>query len=258
MGIFRVLSLAAVTISVLLPIAIKVTCHFDQFKWIVPPGSVFGKTAIVTGANSGLGFETARVLAEEGAEVVMACRTLAKCKVAMDYIRRANPKANLKTQLLDLSDPDSVRSFAAEFLASHDRLDLLINNAAIMAPEYSSVQWPGGTVEIQFATNHLGPFLLTGLLKQTLEATSGARVVNHSSSANDFCKRVADIQKVAYVSQVEYDTFSDSYACSKRANRFFTWSLNQRLSGVLSVACHPGYTNTNLQHRATGLKVSVA
>eukprot|EP00588_Corethron_pennatum_P004855 CAMPEP_0194284324 /NCGR_PEP_ID=MMETSP0169-20130528/27333_1 /TAXON_ID=218684 /ORGANISM="Corethron pennatum, Strain L29A3" /LENGTH=356 /DNA_ID=CAMNT_0039030109 /DNA_START=98 /DNA_END=1168 /DNA_ORIENTATION=- len=258
MGFFRVMSLAVGAISlifgVLVPIAVKLTCQVDQFKWVVPPGSISGKTVIVTGANSGLGFETARVLAKEGAVVVMACRSVAKCKAAMDDIRREDAKANLKAQLLDLSDPNSVRSFAAEFLASHDRLDLLINNAAIMATAYSSVRWPGGTVEKQFATNHLGPFLLTGLLQQVLEATSGARVVNHSSSASDFCKRVGDVHKIAHVSQAEYYAFSDVYACSKRANRYFTWSLNQRLKKVLSVACHPGWTGTNLQHRATGAK----
>jgi len=258
MGFFRAISWAIgaifFTFGVLIPIFVKLICQIDQFKWALPPGSVLGKTVIVTGANSGLGFETARVLAKEGAEVVMACRSAAKCKIAMEDIRREDAKANLKAQLLDLSDPDSVRSFAAEFLASHGRLDLLINNAAIMATVYSTVLWPGGAVEKQFATNHLGPFLLTGLLQNLLEATPDARVVNHSSSANAFCKRVGNVHKIAHVSQAEYSPMWDVYACSKRANRYFTWSLNQRLSGVLSVACHPGWTGTNLQHRATALQ----
>jgi NAD(P)-dependent dehydrogenase (short-subunit alcohol dehydrogenase family) len=115
-------------------------------------------------------------------------------------------------------------------------------------------------VEKQFATNHLGPFLLTGLLQGVLEATPGARVVNHSSSASDGCARVKDVGAVAQVlSEADYRPFLDSYACSKRANRYFTWSLNQVLAGnVKAVACHPGWTGTNLQHRATGLKVRVS
>jgi NAD(P)-dependent dehydrogenase (short-subunit alcohol dehydrogenase family) len=242
-------------LAIVAPVAVQVICQLDGAKWAVPANSVVGKTVIVTGANSGLGFETARVLAQEGAEVVMACRSAAKCKVAMEEIQQANPKANLKAQLLDLSDADSVRNFAAEFLASHKNLDLLINNAAIMATEYATVQWPGGAVESQFATNHLGPYLLTGLLQKVLESTSGSRVINHSSSASDMTARVKDVHKIAQISSGEYDAFGDQYTSSKRANRYFTWSLNQKLSGVLSVACHPGWTGTNLQHRATGVKV---
>merc|ERR1712166_571838 len=255
---FSVRAVGAVifVLAVVAPIAVQLICQLDAAKWAVPANSVVGKTVIVTGANSGLGFETARVLAQEGAQVVMACRSPDKCKVAIDQIQQANPKANLKALLLDLSDPNSVRNFAAEFLASHQKLDLLINNAAIMATEYATVQWPGGAVESQFATNHLGPYLLTGLLQNVLESTPGSRVINHSSSASDMTARVKDVHKIAQIAVGEYDAFGDQYTSSKRANRYFTWSLNQKLSRVLSVACHPGWTGTNLQHRATGVKAS--
>jgi len=251
----RVTTLAGALVlclAVVIPAAIKLACQYDLTKWSVPAGSVAGKTAIVTGANSGLGLETVRVLAAEGASVVLACRSAANCKIAMADIRGTHPGAKLSALVLDLAEPASVKAFAAEFLASHDQLDLLVNNAGIMATPYASAEWPGGTVEKQFATNHLGHFLLTGLLQKVLEATPGARVINHSSSASDMTKRVSDVHTVAEVKREGYDAW-DSYCSSKRANRYFTWALNQRLTGVLAVACHPGWTPTNLQHRATGL-----
>jgi len=120
---------------------------------------------------------------------------------------------------------------------------------------FDTANWPGGTVERQFATNHLGPFLLTGLLQKVLESTPGARVINHSSSASDMTKRVSNVHEAADITKDAYDAW-DSYASTKRANRYFTWSLNQRLSkdkGLFAVACHPGWTGTNLQHRSLGL-----
>mmetsp|Transcript_28894 Transcript_28894/g.33236 ORF Transcript_28894/g.33236 Transcript_28894/m.33236 type:complete len:353 (-) Transcript_28894:560-1618(-) len=257
MVLLRVVSLLTFIVGGLIPLGIKITCHFEQSKWSIPSGSVSGKIAIVTGANSGLGLETARVLAKEGAQVVMACRSPSKCQSTKEEIQRDYPSANLRTMTLDLSNPDSIKTFSSQFLSSHTRLDLLVNNAAIMATKYSTVQWPGGNIETQFATNHLGPFLLTGLLQPILESTPGARIVNHSSSASDACKRTSTIAEIANASEKDYIAFLDSYACSKRANRFFTWSLNQRLKGgVMAVACHPGWTGTNLQHRATGIKAS--
>jgi len=123
------------------------------------------------------------------------------------------------------------------------------------ATPFDTANWPGGTVERQFATNHLGPFLLTGLLQKVLESTPGARVINHSSSASDMTKRVSNVHEVADITKDAYNAW-DSYASTKRANRYFTWSLNQRLSkdkGLFAVACHPGWTGTNLQHRSLGL-----
>jgi len=235
-------ALVTLLLGIVVPAAVQVLAQAELGQWEMPAGAVAGKTAIVTGANSGLGFETARVLAAGGAEVVMGCRREDRCRAAMEEIRRQHPAAKLMMGLLDLADEKSVRRFAEEFLASHDRLHLLINNAAIMATDFATVEWPGGKVENQFATNHLGPFLLTGLLQGVLEATPGARVVNHSSSASDGCARVKDLGAVAQLSKGNYSAFLDSYACSKRANRYFTWSLSKILAGdVKTVACHPGW-----------------
>ena len=126
-------ALMALVLGVAVPVMVKVLCTTEATKWALPEGAVAGKTAIVTGANSGLGRETAQVLAAGGAEVVMACRSADKCRAALEEIQQQHPAAKLSTGLLDLADETSVRRFAAEFLASHDRLDLLINNAAIMA-----------------------------------------------------------------------------------------------------------------------------
>ena len=137
-----------------------------------------GRVAIVTGANSGIGYETALALAGKGATVIMACRNLDKANAAADQIRRTNPAGQVVVLQLDLGDLDSVRKFATEFQASYDRLDLLINNAGIMAPPYGKT---AQGFESQFGVNHLGHFALTGLLLDLILATPGSRIVTVSS-----------------------------------------------------------------------------
>ena len=136
-------------------------------------GDQSGRVAIVTGANSGIGFETARVLADKGATVIMACRNLDKANPKVDEIRAAHPDANVEVMELDLSDLDSVRAFAEAFRAKYPRLDLLINNAGIMIPPYGKT---AQGFETQFGVNHLGHFALTGALLGLLTSTPGSRV----------------------------------------------------------------------------------
>src|SRR5512145_363364 len=140
-----------------------------------------GRVAIVTGANTGIGWETARALAQKGAMVILACRNLQKANPAADQIRALNPAGQVVMLPLDLADLDSVRAFAAAFRQTYDRLDLLINNAGVMNTAY--IKTPQG-FEQQFATNHLGHFALTGLLLDLLNLTPGARVVTVSSSGH--------------------------------------------------------------------------
>jgi NAD(P)-dependent dehydrogenase (short-subunit alcohol dehydrogenase family) len=144
-----------------------------------------GRTAIVTGANTGIGLETARMLALRGADVVLACRNLGKGQAALARISAEQPAGRVSLAALDLSDLASVEAFAAEFTASHDRLDLLINNAGVMVPPLSKT---AQGFELQFGTNHLGHFALTGRLLPLLERTPGSRVVTVASTAQSFGK----------------------------------------------------------------------
>ncbi|MEE4298474.1 MAG: SDR family NAD(P)-dependent oxidoreductase, partial [Pseudomonadales bacterium] len=140
-----------------------------------------GRVAIVTGANTGIGFETARVLAERGAEVVLACRDAGKGEVAAQRLRQASPDALVAFDALDLADLDSVAAFAERFSQTHQRLDLLVNNAGVMVPPAART---AQGFELQFGVNHLGHFALTGRLLAKLAATAGARVVNVASLAH--------------------------------------------------------------------------
>eukprot|EP00931_Biecheleriopsis_adriatica_P124509 TRINITY_DN99648_c0_g1_i1.p1 TRINITY_DN99648_c0_g1~~TRINITY_DN99648_c0_g1_i1.p1 ORF type:complete len:334 (-),score=46.51 TRINITY_DN99648_c0_g1_i1:65-1066(-) len=243
-----VVSIASI-IVVALAVGLRLAILREEGVWALPKDSVAGKKAIVTGANTGLGYETALELALAGADVVLACRSMDKCEKSAAAIR-AKGGAMVKAMKLDLSEPNSVKSFASEYIAAHDQLHLLINNAAIMATPYQTTTQG---LESQFATNHLGHFQLTGLLQGVLKATKGARVINHSSSASDFCPSL-DAGSLSHVAKEEYAPWA-SYGCSKRANRYFTWALNRRLksSGVTATMCHPGYAATELQGRATGM-----
>ena len=137
-----------------------------------------GKVMIVTGANVGLGFETAKEFARKGAQTIMACRNMQKAQAAMANIQAEIPDARIEVMRLDLASQKSIHQFADEFKAKYDRLDVLANNAGIMWTEYSKTE---DGFESQFGTNHLGHFALTGLLMDRLLATPGARVVNVSS-----------------------------------------------------------------------------
>lgn len=202
------------------------------------------RVAIVTGANSGIGFETALALAHKGATVVMACRNRDKAEAAASQIRQGKPAAQVVVMLLNLGDLESVRQFAAAFLAANDRLDLLINNAGIMHPPYGKT---AQGFETQFGVNHLGHFALTGLLLARVMQTPKSRVVTVSSVSHRFgAIRFDDLQwdKRSYRSNA-------AYGQSKLANLLFTYDLQRRLVAAgketIAVAAHPGWTETNLQ-----------
>ncbi|GAP63946.1 hypothetical protein ARMA_2369 [Ardenticatena maritima] len=203
-----------------------------------------GKIIIVTGANSGIGYETARALAHKGAHVVMACRSRERAEAAAARIRAENPRGELAVLDLDLADLASVRAFADTFTQQYDRLDVLVNNAGIMAPPQRMTTKDG--FEIQFGVNHLGHFALTGLLIGRLLATPKSRVVTVSSGAHRF--GTINFDDLNW--ERSYSPWK-AYAQSKLANLLFTFELQRRLEAkgaeTIAVAAHPGYTNTNLQ-----------
>jgi NAD(P)-dependent dehydrogenase (short-subunit alcohol dehydrogenase family) len=216
----------------------------DRDRWIeenIP--DLTGKVAIVTGANSGLGLETTRVLARKGAAVVLAVRSEARGAATVKGVRAGSPDARLVVMPLDLANLESVRRFTETFLAGYDRLDILVNNAGVMAiPRRKTADG----FEMQFGTNHLGHFALTRLLLPSILKTSGARVVTVSSGAHLFGRiRFDDLN-----GERSYSKWG-AYAQSKLANLLFAYELQRRLaaagSGALSVAAHPGYAATNLQ-----------
>jgi len=205
-----------------------------------------GRTAIVTGANSGIGLITAKELACAGAHVVLACRNADKAAAAEREIRAASPNAKVQVSALDLGSLMSVRQFAEGFTSSGRQLDLLINNAGVMAPPRTTTT---DGFELQFGTNHLGHFALTGLLFDAMQRREGARIVNVSSGAH----RRGRMQFDDLQGERSYGRWS-AYSQSKLANLLFTFELQRRLeaaaSPVRGVASHPGYAATNLQSAA--------
>jgi NAD(P)-dependent dehydrogenase (short-subunit alcohol dehydrogenase family) len=208
-----------------------------------------GRTAVVTGANSGLGLAAARALAAAGAEVVLACRNTAKGEAAVDSIRAEVPAASVGLEQLDLSDLTSVRAFAERFAGDHAGLDLLINNAGVMAPPRGET---ADGFELQFGTNHLGHFALTGLLLERMQGREDARVVTVSSTAH----KMGRIRFENLRGERRYFRWF-AYCQSKLANVLFARELDKRLraagSTVSSLAAHPGYAATNLQTAAPPL-----
>jgi len=205
-----------------------------------------GRTALVTGASAGLGVETARSLASVGARVVLAARDPAKGEAAEVVIRRSVPGAVLELGLLDLASLASIRAFATWMLERHDRLDLLINNAGVMAPPLGRT--PDG-FELQIGTNHLGHFLLTGLLAPAVLAGAPARIVNLSSRGH----LRSDIHwDDPHYRTRPYDKW-EAYGQSKTANILFTVELERRLAGrgVHAYAVHPGVILTELSRHLT-------
>jgi NAD(P)-dependent dehydrogenase (short-subunit alcohol dehydrogenase family) len=202
-----------------------------------------GRIAVVTGANSGLGLVTARELARAGASVVLACRDTAKGAKAAGAIRAAAPAADVEVQALDLADLASVREFATRLADDRDRLDLLINNAGVMAPP-RRVTADG--FESQFGTNHLGHFALTGLLLTKLLAAVAPRVVTLASGMH----RIGRIKFDDPQRERGYNNWL-AYSQSKLANLLFCFELQRRATAadttLISVAAHPGYAATNLQ-----------
>ena len=207
--------------------------------------SLSGKTALVTGANSGLGYEISLVLASKGAHVIMACRNLAKADEAAARLREQAPHASLMIKELNLSDLTSVRRFAKEIQPQLTTLDLLINNAGIMAVPQGKT---ADGFELQFGTNHLGHFALTGLLLAPLLATPGARVVTVSSGLHER----GTIDFTDLMSAQKYNPWK-AYSQSKLANLLFAYELQRKFfaAGInaISVGAHPGYAATNLQSR---------
>jgi NAD(P)-dependent dehydrogenase (short-subunit alcohol dehydrogenase family) len=202
-----------------------------------------GRIAIVTGGNSGLGTSTARELARKGARVVIVCRNVQKGEQAASSIRATAPAAQVEVAPLDLADLASVRAFAESFAAANDRLDLLINNAGVMAPPRRLTV---DGFESQIGTNHLGHFALTGLLLGTLLAAPAPRVVTISSGAH----RIGKLNFDDLMGERRYNHWL-AYGQSKLANLLFCFELQRRAAAagteLLSMAAHPGYAATNLQ-----------
>jgi NAD(P)-dependent dehydrogenase (short-subunit alcohol dehydrogenase family) len=196
-----------------------------------------GRVAIVTGANTGLGFETARMLAEHGAQVVLAVRDVEKGERAAGRI-----DGDVRVQALDLTSLASVRSAAADLRAAHPRIDLLINNAGVM---YTPKATTADGFELQFGTNHLGHFALTGLLLDRLLPVPGSRVVTVSSTGHR-------IQAAIHFDDLQWErsySRAAAYGQAKLANLMFTYELQRRLAvhgTSVAVAAHPGVSNTEL------------
>ncbi|MFI6942849.1 oxidoreductase [Streptomyces sp. NPDC050418] len=200
-----------------------------------------GRTAVVTGANSGIGLAAARELARRGARVVLACRSEARGREAVARITADIPSAEAEFAPLDLADLSSVRDFAGAFAG--EQLDLLINNAGVMALPYGRT---ADGFETQFGVNHLGHFALTGLLLPKLLGTPGARIVTVSSGMHF----LSDVDIADLNSERKYRRWI-AYGRSKSANLLFTHELARRLaragSEVVAAAAHPGFARTNLQ-----------
>ncbi len=201
-----------------------------------------GKVAVVTGANSGIGYEITLGLVKKDVEVIMACRNMQKAEEAKAKILHVHPQAKIKPMMVDLSSLNEVKKFAHQFGSHYDRLDLLINNAGIMMSPYKVTE---DGFENQLATNYIGHFALTGLLLPLLTGTSGSRIVTLSSLSYKWAK-------------IQFDDFHfrrgysrrKAYGQSKRACLIFAFELQRRLSAAgsdtLSVAAHPGLSKTNL------------
>ncbi len=210
-----------------------------------------GRVAIVTGANSGIGFEAAKALAHKGARVILACRSRERGDAAVASIRAGSPKGSAELELLDLGNLAAVQAFAERLPKAAPRFDLLILNAGVMIPPASQTD---DGFELQLGVNHLGHFALTARLLQTTEAAPGARVVVVSSIAHGFGRiRFDDLQ------------FSRGYRAwpaygqSKLANLLFMDELNRRLKAagrpIIATAAHPGWTRTELQRNSLPARI---
>lgn len=208
-----------------------------------------GRIAIITGGTGGLGLETARVLATRGATVVLAGRDPAKLDAASSQLAAAQPGASVQKAEIDLSSLESIRKAAAELGGRYPAIDLLINNAGVMMPPYGLTK---DGYELQFGTNHLGHFALTGLLISQLLATPGSRVVTVSSNAHRAGRMNFDD-----LSSARRYRRSAAYGQSKLANLMFTYELQRRLSAAgaqtMAVAAHPGTVRTDLTRHLSAL-----
>jgi len=213
-------------------------------KWTTQQiGDLSGQTAIVTGANTGLGLETASKLAAAGAHVLLAVRNLGKGASALATIRDRHPDTSARLIELDLAVLTSVRSAAGAILATTDRIDLLINNAGVM---YTPAATTADGFEMQFGTNHLGHFALTNLLLERITAMARSRIVTVSSVGHKIKSKI-DLDTINSLDN--YDRIA-AYGRSKLANLLFTYELQRRLDdaevSTLAVAAHPGGSHTEL------------
>lgn len=211
-----------------------------------------GRLAIITGANSGIGKETARALAKKNAKVIIAVRNTEKGQRAVEDICRENPHTDVSIRILDLASLASVERFANSIIADHERLDLLINNAGVMMCPYGKTE---DGFEMQMGTNHLGHFVLTGRLLPLLKRTAASRVVVLASLAHKFAK--LDLSDLNWESR-KYNT-TQAYADSKLANLHFVNFLSEKLrnegASPVVVAAHPGVTSTDLGRHARHMDV---
>ncbi|MEV1045756.1 oxidoreductase [Streptomyces sp. NPDC049916] len=209
-----------------------------------------GRAVVVTGGNTGLGFETAAMFAEKGADVLIACRDPRKAAAAVERIMARSPRGTVRAGVLDLADLDSVRAFAHAVVGGQERLDVLVNNAAVMWPPLTRTRQG---FESQFGTNHLGHFALTGRLLPLLLGTPGARVTTVTSLAQT--QGHIDLADLNWHTR-PYSTTA-AYAQSKLANMLFTLELGRRLRaaglGQVSTASHPGWTATELTRHSPAL-----
>jgi NAD(P)-dependent dehydrogenase (short-subunit alcohol dehydrogenase family) len=219
-------------------------------KWTaadVPDQS--GRVAVITGSNTGLGFETAQVLAARGAHVVLAVRDVDKGKSAAARIVGTSPSAEVSVQALDLGSLQSVRTAADELKTAHPRIDLLINNAGVMYPPKQTTK---DGFELQFGTNHLGHFALTGLLLENLLSVDDSRIVVVASVAHR-------IQAAIHFDDLQWERSYNrvaAYGQAKLSNLLFAYELQRRLAArdepTIAVAAHPGISNTELMRHVPG------
>ncbi|MBN9654060.1 SDR family NAD(P)-dependent oxidoreductase [Halobacillus sp. GSS1] len=206
--------------------------------------SLKGQTVIVTGGNSGLGYESVKVLSKRGATVVLGSRSMERGQEAFLSIQKENPNAEIDVMALDLSDLQSVKDFAEAYKEKYDKLDLLLNNAGVMTTPYGKTQ---DGFEQQLGINHLGHFALTGHLFDTLKKTPGSRIVNISSNAHKSGKMNFD--NLMFEGGKGY-TPMKAYAQSKLANLLFTQELQRKIEenglDMTVAAAHPGIASTNL------------
>lgn len=204
-----------------------------------------GKVILITGGNAGIGKATAIALAKKGAEIIITARSESKAKEAVEEIRKASGSDNVTSLMLDLSSQHSVRNAVQEFKAKYDHLDVLINNAGCY---FSDMQLNDDGLEMQFATNHLGHFLLTNLLMDELKAAGNARIINLSSIAHKYTREL-DLDDINYTSR-KYDGWQ-SYSRSKFCNILFTRELAKRLeaTGITVNAVHPGGVRTEIAEK---------